>query len=496
MKRTDQNPKCDTSKKFKKQIDISDLKFPDEKVPVLSHAGDSFRDRTNTISESGNRNWIYPRKPQGKIYNLRTYVSWILLGIFFVIPFIKINGDPLFLFNFLERKFILFSIVFWPQDTFIFAIFLLALAIFGVLFTAIFGRIWCGWACPQTIFMEMVFRKIEYLIEGNATSQRHLAKMPWNFTKIWKKTLKLSIFFALSFVVSNLLLSYIIGIDELGKIISEPISKHTGGFISVLAFSGLFFWIFSWFREQACTFVCPYGRLQSVLLDSNTIVVAYDHKRGEPRGKYKKKRDEDLGDCVDCDKCVQVCPTGIDIKNGTQLECINCAACIDACDAVMEQVGYEKGLIRWTSENNIENGDKFKITGRIVAYSVLLTVLVASVITLLLLRNPIDVSILRAKGQVGTVMENGNMMNVFTMKLINKTSEQQNVTFKTPKYNGKFTYIGMEKGVIEPNSIITGTFLLEIPKSELTLGTNRVEIQIVNESGEILNTVKTNFTSK
>lgn len=496
MERTNINPKCDTDKKYGKSINIADLQFPTEKGPELTHAGKSFRDRTNTISETGKRNWIYPRKPEGKIYDYRTYVSWLLLGIFFSLPFIKIGGEPLFLFNFLERKFILFSVIFWPQDFYIFALALLSIAIFGVLFTAIYGRIWCGWACPQTIFMEMVFRKIEYAIEGNSTAQRQLSNQPWNFEKIWKKGLKLSIFYALSFIVGNLLLSYIIGVDELWMIIKEPISAHVGGFTAMIAFSGLFFWIFAWFREQACTFVCPYGRLQSVLLDRNTMIVAYDYKRGEPRGKFKKKRDENLGDCVDCNKCVQVCPTGIDIKNGTQLECINCAACIDACDSVMEQVGYEKGLIRWASENNIESGDKFKITGRIIAYSILLTVLATTVIVLLTLRNDVDATILRAKGQVGTVTEQGNKINIYTMKLINKTAKKQYLTFRTPGYNGKFTYIGMEKPTIQPNNIITGSFLLEIPKSELKDETNNIKIEILNEDGEVLNTVKTNFTSR
>jgi len=490
------NDKNKNQNKFGKSIDIQDLKFPDEKGPELTQAGKSFRDRTNTISASGSRNWIYPKKPKGKIYDLRTYVSWILLAIFFVIPFIKIDGEPLFLFNFLERKFILFSVIFWPQDFYIFALSLLAIAIFGILFTAIYGRIWCGWACPQTIFMEMVFRKIEYAIEGDSAAQRALNAQPWNGNKIFKKGLKLGIFYALSFVVGNLLLSYIIGVDELWKIINEPISEHAGGFTTMIAFSGLFFWIFSWFREQACTFVCPYGRLQSVLLDKNTMVVAYDYKRGEPRGKFKKNRDENMGDCIDCNKCVQVCPTGIDIKNGTQLECINCAACIDACDAVMDQVGFEKGLIRWASENNIESGQKFKITGRIIAYTVLLTVLFTTVITLLTLRKDIDATILRAKGQRAIMTENNGVMNVFTMKLINKTNNEMKLSFRTPDYNSKITYAGMQSLIVPANDILHGTFLLEIPKDQLKPGVNEISIEVVDENGDVLNVKKTNFSGE
>ena len=363
-----------------------------------------------------------------------------------------------------------------------------------MLFTAIYGRIWCGWFCPQTIFMEMVFRKIEYAIEGDSRAQKELDARKWDFDKTWRKGLKLTIFYAISFVVGNLLLSYIIGIDKLLEIITEPISAHTPGFIAMIGFSFLFFWIFSWFREQACTFVCPYGRLQSVLLDKNTMVVAYDYKRGEERGKFNKKRDENLGDCVDCFKCVYVCPTGIDIRNGTQLECVNCAACIDACDAVMEQVGFEKGLIRWASENNIATGEKFKVTPRIIGYSALLTVLISVVIVLLATRDSIDATILRAKGQVGILTENNGVMNVFTMRLSNKSSSDMNLKFRTPDYNSKITYAGRESLVVPAGESIQGSFLLEIPKSELKLGVNKVKIEIVNEHGDVLSVKETNFS--
>lgn len=488
------NKSDNTKKEFGKSININELKFPDSPPISIKPKDESFRNRNYTISESGGRNWIYPKKPKGKIYDYRTYVSYVLLAIFFSIPFIKINGNPLFLFNFVELKFIVMSLVFLPQDFYIFGLLLLTLAVFGILFTAVYGRIWCGWFCPQTIFMEMVFRKIEYKIEGDARAQKQLDNQPWNIEKIWKKGLKLSIFYSISFIVGNLLLSYIIGIDALWGIITSPISKHTGGFIAMMGFSFLFFWIFSWFREQACTFVCPYGRLQSVLLDKNTIVVAYDYKRGEQRGKYNKKREEDLGDCIDCYKCVYVCPTGIDIRNGTQLECVNCAACIDACDDVMEQVGFEKGLIRWTSENNIANGDKFKVTGRIIGYSALLTVLVSVVITLLILRNNVDVTILRAKGQGAILSENNGIINIFTLRLSNKTNNDMNLKFRTPDFKSKITYAGRESLLVPANETIQGSFLLEIPKNELKIGVNQVKIEIVNEEGEVILTKNTNFS--
>ena len=227
---------------------------------------ESFRDKFSTIGDDGNRSYIFPTKPKGPLYNKRTIASIVYLVLFFTIPFIKVNGDPILLLNILERKFIIFGIVFFPQDLFLFALAMLTFMVFIVLFTAIFGRLFCGWACPQTIFMEMVFRKIEYLIDGDANAQRRLKKGPWNAEKIKKRALKHFVFFAVSFLIANFFLAYFIGMDELISIITEPISLHLGGFIAILFFTAAFFFVYSWFREQVCLVVCPYGRLQGVLL--------------------------------------------------------------------------------------------------------------------------------------------------------------------------------------------------------------------------------------
>ena len=260
-------------------------------------------------------------------------------------PFIKVNGHQFMLFDFLNRNFILFGIPFGPHDLYLFVIAMIAIIVFVILFTAVFGRVFCGWACPQTIFMEMVFRKIEYWLEGDWLQQKQLSAAPWDSKKTIKKTAKYVIFFAISFFISNIFLSYLIGMDKLIKIITDPPSEHVEGLISILAFSGVFYWVFSYFREQACTIVCPYGRLQGVLLDRDSVVIAYDNVRGEPRGKIRKSEDQSiLGDCIDCHLCVDVCPTGIDIRNGIQLECVNCTACIDACDGVMDKVKRPQGI--------------------------------------------------------------------------------------------------------------------------------------------------------
>lgn len=487
------------SKKGKSQyFDIGDLNHEGEQVrkksgPVIE-ATDSFRDTQSTIGKTG-RVWVYPQKPQGKRYDRRTIVSYILLAIFFVTPFIKINGNPLMMFNVVERKFIIFGSVFWPQDFIILALSFLTLVLFIVLFTSAWGRVWCGWLCPQTIFMEMVFRKIEYKIEGNANKQRLLNRMPWNKEKILKKGSKLLIFYAISFLIGNLFLSYIIGVDELYNIITSPVSEHMAGFTSMLIFSGIFFAVFSWFREQACTFVCPYGRLQSVLLDQESIVVAYDYVRGEPREKFTKRRKEEAGDCIDCKKCVFVCPTGIDIRNGTQMECVNCTACMDACDAVMEQIGKPKGLIRYASEKNIEEGKKFRYTGRMKFYTVILTILVSVIVYLLASRSNVDTRILRAKGQTYTLTQDNKVSNLYTMKSINKTFETLSFTIKTPDYNSEIEVIGGKDLTVPGNEVIDVTFLLKIPRSELKPNNNEIVIQLLDEDGNIFESLETNFSA-
>ncbi len=232
----------------------------------------SFRDSISTIKKDGKRNWIYPTKPFGRFYNKRNIASIIYLVLFFALPFIKVNGEPLLLLNIVERKFIIFGFAFFPQDMFLFALAMLCFMVFVVLFTVVFGRLFCGWACPQTIFMEMVFRKIEYWIEGDASHQRALNKGPWTREKILKKSAKYSIFFLISFLIANFFLAYIISMDELLKIISEPVSAHLGGFIALFLFTGVFFFVYSYMREQICIVVCPYGRLQGVLLDEQTLL--------------------------------------------------------------------------------------------------------------------------------------------------------------------------------------------------------------------------------
>ncbi len=451
----------------------------------------SFRDSVATISNEGTRNFINPKKPKGRLYNLRTRFSIFYLIVFFSLPFIKIHGEPLLMLNVLDRKFIIFGMVFWPQDFFIFGIAMLTFVVFIILFTVVFGRIFCGWACPQTIFMEMVFRKIEYWIDGDSAKQKQLKAMPWNAEKTRKRALKFIIFFVLSFIIANFFLAYLISMDQLLGYLRDP-AAHVGTLISLLVFTSVFFFVYWWFREQACLVVCPYGRLQGVLLDKNSIVVAYDHKRGEPRGKLKKKEDHDCkcvdckddgacksisqkmeaivpqqGDCIDCFACVRVCPTGIDIRNGTQLECVNCTACIDACDAIMVSVKKPVGLVRYASENSIVNGVNLRFTPRIKAYTSVLALLMSLLVFLLVSRTDLDARLMRTAGMTYTSLPDGRISNLYNLKLANKTHEDIPYTLKLENIPGEIEVIGNSNLIVKKEDYSHLQFFIKLKRNEI-----------------------------
>lgn len=293
---------------------------------------EEFRNSVGTMDETGKRKWVFPRKPKGKYTNYRNYTSYALLALFFGLPFIKINGNPFLLINVIDRRFFILGQPFYLQDFFILALGAVTSVIFVMLFTVVFGRIFCGWLCPQTLFMEMVFRKIEYWIEGDRNKQMKLDRQEWDAEKIRKRLTKWSVFLLISLVISTFMFMYIVGYEEVFRIMIEGPSEHPLKFITMIFFTMTFYFVFAWLREQVCTLVCPYGRLQGVLIDKQTINVYYDFKRGEGRSKWRNNEDRKAagkGDCIDCHQCVVVCPTGIDIRNGQQLECVNCTACID-----------------------------------------------------------------------------------------------------------------------------------------------------------------------
>lgn len=459
---------------------------------------ESFRNRLATVDAKGKRKWVFAQKPQGKFYSIRTWVSWGFFILFFALPFIKMNGRPLFLFNVPDARFIIFGKIFWPQDFFIFGLTMVTFIIFIVLFTAAFGRLFCGWVCPQTIFMEMLFRKVEYLIEGDAAKQKLLKNSPWTGEKIRKKATKHIVFYLLAFIIANFFLAYVIGMDELKKIITEPVSEHIIGFMSILLFSGIFYGVYAFFREQVCTVVCPYGRLQSVLLDRNSMLVAYDHKRGEPRGKYKKNQalEQSTGDCIDCFQCVKVCPTGIDIRNGTQMECVGCTACIDACDKMMDAVGRPRGLVRYASENGIEDGKKLSYTGRMKFYTILLIVLTGILAILLITRKDIDGTIVRTRGQLYQERGTDSLSNLFNIKIINKTIHNIPVTLRLEgeaAKAGKVEMIGSKEIILKQEDQATGSFFIVLPRNYISKRKMKLEVGLY-EGEKKVTVIKTNFT--
>ena len=457
----------------------------------LLHA-ETFRDRVSSVSETGRRNWVYALKPSGKWTNYRKYLAGLYLAVFFVMPFIKVNGMPFMMINLPEGKFILFSKIFWPQDFFIFAIGMITFIIFIVLFTVIYGRLFCGWTCPQTVFMEFVFRPIEWLIEGSPAQQKKLNAGEWNSGKILKKTLKHGLYLLISFVIAHTFLAYILGIDELVKIIREPLSDHVGMLSGLVIFTLLFYAVFAFVRDIVCTTICPYGRLQSVMFDKDTMQIAYDHQRGEPRGKFKKNVVRTEGDCVNCLKCVQVCPTGIDIRDGVQMECVGCTACIDACDEVMDALHFERGLIRYASENEISTGKPARFNTRMKAYTGLLGVLLVAMVFLVATRKTVDTYISRVKGQLYQEVEGGKISNLFDAKIINKTREEIPVTLKLEDMDGTIKLVGSQQITLKKEAISEVTFFLEIPKDQIKKRSSTLRIGVY-QGDEKIQTVKTKF---
>jgi len=442
-------------------------------------------------TEKGKRRWMYPIVRKGKFYNYRNWLSYVYLILFFTGPFLRINGQPLLLINVMERRFVLLGQVFWPQDFFLFVLAMLAFMVCIVFFTMAFGRIFCGWICPQTIFMEMVFRKIEIWIEGDAKYRRKLDEGPLTREKIIKKTAKHTIFVVLSFMIANTFLAYIIGSENLLKIATEPVSQHLVGFISIWVFTAAFYLVYSRVRELVCTVICPYGRLQGVLTDKHTLMVAYNYKRGEPRGKISRKDDTPKGDCVDCGLCVDVCPTGIDIRKGAQLECINCTMCIDACNQVMEKIHRDMNLIGFYSEEMIEENKKPSFTGRMKAYSAIIVVLFGVLAYFIYQRQDVDVTVMRSAGMLYQEQPGNYISNIYNADIINKTDKVQNIKLVADNPEVKIKYI-QAPGALTKESSTKAVFFLMLPLKSIRATKTDIKLKVVGQN-KVLNTISTTF---
>lgn len=448
-----------------------------------------FRAELGSIAKDGRRKWVYVRQQKGRYYTARTIVSIVLIAFFVISPFIKVGGHQFMLLNLLERRFVLFGVPFWPQDLWLLLLLFLTCVVTVGLFTATLGRIWCGWMCPQTIFLEMVFRRIEWWIDGGPKEQARRRGGAWTAERIRKAVLKQGIFIALSFFIANVFLAYLISGDSLRRYITDGPAVHSDVLIPLVVFSCVFYAVFARFREQACVIVCPYGRYMSSLVDEHTLAVTYDVKRGEQRGKGKDRSGK--GDCVDCFQCVTVCPTSIDIRNGIQLECVNCTACIDACDDVMDKVGKPRGLIRYASLNAIIQGSTRWITPRILAYFGVWLALV-SVVTFLFLNRPdAEVTILRQEGSVWVETTEG-VGNFYRVEIINKSSQPKTFTITAIAPKGVIVKPLINLRDVRPWHEVKGRLMLILPRSAIVNGVAQVMLE-TREGSKVIKTERTSF---
>ena len=447
-----------------------------------------------TLNQDGSRRRIRPKLYKGSLYTKRFVVGWSLMALFVALPLIQIGGAPAVFLDVATREFTFFGRTFLPTDTLLLALLMLSVFITIVLVTAITGRAWCGWACPQTLFLEMVFRKIEYAIEGDAGAQRKLNDAPWTGNKILKKGTKQLIFIIISLLISHTVMAYIVGLDETLAIVQDNPMNRPAGFIGLMAFTAIFYGVFAKFREQACIAVCPYGRLQGVLLVKESIVVAYDWLRGEPRSKIKKNEVKaDQGDCIDCKLCVHVCPTSIDIRNGTQLECVNCTACMDACDDVMVKINKPKGLIRYASYNSIKDGVQKLINPRLIGYTIVMIGLLSLLSFLIFTRSEVETTVLKVRGTLYQKTDDGYITNLYNIEFVNKTFDEIEVTLKVESPNtAVLSRVGNQAEVIPAEEMLKGVYFIKIKPEDLTSARTDVVLGVYRD-GKKIETVSTKF---
>jgi cytochrome c oxidase accessory protein FixG len=438
----------------------------------------------STMEADGSRRWLKPKLSKGTLLTRRRWVAYGLIFIFTLIPFLKIGGKPLLLLDIASRKFIIFGFTFLPTDTVLLAIFMVSVLLSIFLFTALFGRVWCGWACPQTVYMEFLFRPIERLFDGT-TGRGGIKKnvAPWRIAG------KYIVYFLVCVYLANTFLAYFIGVERLGQWVQQSPLQHPIPFLIMAAVTFAMMFDFCFFREQLCVVACPYGRFQSVLLDRNSLIVAYDSKRGEPRGKIKRNQAHDqnlkiIGDCIDCKNCVTTCPTGIDIRDGLQMECINCTQCIDACNTVMKKIGRAPNLIRYSSQARDEGFKAGWLRARTVAYPLLLLVLVTGFVTVFLSKTNFDAVIVREPGNPFSETEEGLIRNIFKLKLTNRTDRPATFSVNVVQPNNATALV--QEDLIELAENESRTFHLAIlaPREAFEIGRSQCQIEITNQTGQ------------
>jgi cytochrome c oxidase accessory protein FixG len=433
-----------------------------------------------TLNQDGSRRWLRPKPSHGAYWKARRAVAVGLMLVFFLIPHLRMNGKPLILLDLPRRQFTLFGTTFLPTDTLLLMLLLASILITIFLLTALFGRVWCGWACPQTVYMEFLFRPIERLVEGGRSGSLGLDRERRHLHP--RRLLKYAIYGVLALFLAHTFLAYFVGTEALAEWVRRSPREHPTSFLVMAGTAVAVFGNFTYFREQTCLVACPYGRMQSVLLDRQSMIVAYDTTRGEPRMKGKV-RPPGAGDCIDCGACVLTCPTGIDIRDGLQMECIHCTQCADACDDVMRRVGKPEGLIRYSSRELLEGHTRHLVRPRTVLYPLVLALFLGGFTYALVTRDAADVTVLRGTGEPFTVQDDGRISNQVRVKIANRTDDDRNYRIDVG---------GAAEGtVIAPQNPlrvgagateVTTVFIL-LPRRSFDDGEHRVTVRVSDGAG-------------
>lgn len=446
-----------------------------------------FRETLATVDARGRRRWVYASEVPGYFKRRRTAVAWMLLAVYLGLPWITVGGAQAVFLDLASRRFTFFGATLWATDTGFLALLLITLGLCLFLFTALLGRVWCGWACPQTVFLEFVFRPIERMIEGSPQRRRALDQASWDLRKIRVKLTKYLLFAAIAWLMASTFLAYFVGREPLIAMMCDYPWHNLQTFCLTLVMMAVLLFEFGWFREQFCTVLCPYARFQSVLLDDTSLVVSYDARRGEPRGKVQRAVSEQelpLGDCVDCSLCVRVCPTGIDIRNGLQLECVQCAACVDACDSIMSKVGRPSGLIRYATERGLRGEPVRALRPRVLGYAVALLAVLGAWGWALTSRTMSEASLLHsANDALFEVRDDGMVVNHLELRLSNKSRElrRYSVAAATPSVS---LTVPLNPFPLGPESTTKVPVFAVFPRDTLVGGRRRIGVTVADSSGE------------
>ncbi len=442
----------------------------------------SFRETLYTVNKHGKRNWVYSSLVPGKWWSRRVLVGSVLLAIYLLTPWLKVSGEQMILLSIPDRKFVFFGATFWATDTTFIVMVLGGLGILLFFVTSVFGRLWCGWACPETVFLEYVFRPIERLIEGSPAERLRLDSGPWTGNKIFKKGIKYLAFVLLAWLLANTFVAYFVGSERLLAMMGTSPLSNPVPFLGMTILTALMLFQFGWFREQFCTILCPYARFQSVLMDTNSITVGYEYSRGEPRAKLREAN-ENRGDCIDCGLCVRVCPTGIDIRNGLQLECISCTACIDACDSVMAKINRPSGLIRYATENTFSGNATRILRPRVFVYATILVLYLAIFVGRLSTRKLSEYQIVRAVGENPfSVVSEGKFSNHFNLHLSNKSRQQRFYHVSIPQ--GFELITPLNPYPLAAGKMVSTPIFVAFGRQQLQQGKGEVMLQISDGSDE------------